>query len=156
MLDPWRWREEESLLFLQTTLEWEPEHYPIFLTSLHSGMRSGEVIGLQWQDIDWHGRFISLRRQVVHGKVTTLKTKSSRRKVDCSDALLSTLATLKKKAPGGSAKKRFQWDPWVGMGQWERAESWYWEHQGQELQAGMEQAGEMAAENAVRWKHGIS
>ncbi len=89
--------EEESLLFLQTTLEWEPEHYPIFLTSLHSGMRSGEVIGLQWQDIDWNGKFISLRRQVVHGKVTTLKTKSSRRRVDCSDDLLSTLATLKKK-----------------------------------------------------------
>ena len=39
--------EEESLLFLKNTLEWEPECYPMFLTSLHTGMRSGEVIALQ-------------------------------------------------------------------------------------------------------------
>lgn len=39
--------EEESLLFLKKTLEWEPEQYPMFLTSLHTGLRSGEVIALQ-------------------------------------------------------------------------------------------------------------
>jgi len=39
--------EEESLLFLKKTLEWEPKHYPMFLTSLHTGLRSGEVIALQ-------------------------------------------------------------------------------------------------------------
>jgi len=89
--------EEESLLFLGTTLEWEPEHYPMFLTSLHTGMRSGEVIALQWPDLDWNGKFIEVRRQVVRGKVTTLKTKNGRRRVDLSDDLLETLATLKKK-----------------------------------------------------------
>jgi len=35
-------------------------------------------------------------RQIVRGKVTTLKNKHSRRKVDCSDDLLSTLADLRK------------------------------------------------------------
>ena len=97
--------EEESLLFLQTALEWEPEHYPMFLTSLHTGLRSGEVIGIRWPDIGWHGKFLEVRRQVVHGKVTTLKTKSSRRRVDLSDDLLSTLAALKKKRQEEALKR---------------------------------------------------
>ena len=97
--------EEESLLFLKKTLEWEPEHYPMFLTSLHTGLRSGEVIALQWPDIDWNGKFIELRRQVVRTKVTTLKTKSGRRRVDCSDDLLETLAALKKKRQEEALKR---------------------------------------------------
>ena len=71
--------------------------YPMFLTSLHTGLRSGEVIALQWPDIGWNGKFIEVRRQVVRTKVTTLKTKNGRRRVDCSDDLLETLAALKKK-----------------------------------------------------------
>jgi len=97
--------EEESLLFLKTALEWEPEHYPMFLRSLHTGMRSGEVIGLQWPDIDWNGMFIEVRRQVVRGKVTTLKTTKARRRVDCSDDLLETLAALKKKRQEEALKR---------------------------------------------------
>ena len=88
--------EEESLLFLKKSLEWMPEHYPIFLTSLHTGLRSSEVIAIQWSDIDWNGKFIEVRRQIVRTGVSALKTKNGRRRVDCSDDLLETLATLKK------------------------------------------------------------
>ncbi len=84
-------------MFLQTALEWDPEHYPIFLLSLHTGLRSGEVIALQWLDVDWNGKFIEVRRQVVRTKLTSLKSKKARRRVDCSDDLLETLAALKKK-----------------------------------------------------------
>jgi len=97
--------EEESLLFLKTTLEWEPEHYPMFLTSLHTGLRSGEVIAMQWPDIDWSGKFIEVRRQVVRTKVTTLKTKNGRRRVDLSDDLLETLAALKRKRQEEALKR---------------------------------------------------
>jgi len=97
--------EEESLLFLRTALEWDPGHYPMFLLSLHTGLRSGEVIGLQWPDIDWNGMFIEVRRQVVRGKVTTLKTTKARRRVDCSDDLLETLAALKKKRQEEALKR---------------------------------------------------
>jgi len=89
--------EEESLLFLKTALEWDPGHYPMFLTSLHTGLRSGEVIALQWPDVDWNGKFLEVRRQIVLTKVTSLKTKNGRRRVDLSDDLLETLAALKKK-----------------------------------------------------------
>ncbi len=97
--------EEESLLFLKTALQWEPEHYPLFLTSLHTGLRSGEAIALMWPDVDWHGKFIEVRRQVVRGKVTTLKTKNGRRRVDLSDDLLLTLAALKKKRQEEALKR---------------------------------------------------
>ncbi|MCZ6876694.1 MAG: tyrosine-type recombinase/integrase [Acidobacteria bacterium] len=88
--------EDESLLFLRTALEHEPEHYPLFLCSLHTGLRSGEVIALQWSDIDWNGKFIEIRRQLVRCRLTTLKTEHSQRRVDCSDDLLATLVALKK------------------------------------------------------------
>jgi len=89
--------EEESLLFLGTTLKHEPKQYPLFLCALHTGMRSGEVAGLQWPDIDWHGKFVEVRRQVVRGQVTSLKTKKGRRRVDLSDDLLEALSNLRRR-----------------------------------------------------------
>jgi integrase len=56
---------EESLAFLSAALTHDPEHYPIFLLALHSGLRSGEIGGLQWPDIDWNGKFLSVRRAIV-------------------------------------------------------------------------------------------
>jgi integrase len=97
--------EKESLLFLNSTLEHEPEYYPPFLCALHSGLRSGELAGLQWPDIDWNSKFIQVSRQIMRGKVTTLKNKHSRRKVDCSDDLLSTLAALRKTRQEEALKK---------------------------------------------------
>lgn len=97
--------EEESVLFLKSALEWGPRHYPLFLCALHTGLRSGEVIAIQWPDIDWNGKFIEIRRQLVRGKLTTLKTKHGRRRVDLSDDLLSTLANLKKKLQEEALKR---------------------------------------------------
>ena len=89
--------EEESVLFLGSTLKYEPKQYPLFLCALHTGMRSGELAGIQWTDVDWHGKFFEVRRQVVRGQVTSLKTKSGRRRVDLSDDLLEALRNLRRK-----------------------------------------------------------
>jgi len=92
--------ESEALLFLSTTLDYAPQQFPLFLCALHTGMRSGELAGLQWGDIDWNGRFIDVRRQYVRGQITSLKSATTRRqgregamrrKVDCSDDLLDAL-----------------------------------------------------------------
>jgi len=87
--------EEESLAFLSAA-QHDPEHYPLFLLALHSGLRSGEIGGLQWPDIDWNGKFLSVRRAIVRGHITTPKTEGSERKVDCSDDLLRVLAELRR------------------------------------------------------------
>jgi len=86
--------EDESLLFLKSTLEYERDQYPLFLSGLHTGMRSGELAGLQWPDIDWNGKFIEVRRSIVNGQVTTMKTENGRRRVDLSDDLLETFRDL--------------------------------------------------------------
>jgi len=98
--------EEESLLFLEKTLEYERKHYPLFLSALHTGMRSGELAGIQWTDIDWNGKFIEVRRAINRfGEVSSVKTKSGRRRIDLSDHLLDTLKDLRKQKQKEALKK---------------------------------------------------
>jgi integrase len=50
-------------------------------------------MALQWGDIDWHGRFIEVRRNYVCGKITRPKNGKSRR-VDMSQHLAEVLHQL--------------------------------------------------------------
>jgi integrase len=56
-------------------------------------MRMGELLGLQWGDIDFRGRFIEVRRAIVRGKVVPTKSGKIRR-VDMSQHLTDTLKML--------------------------------------------------------------
>ena len=58
-------------------------------------MRTGELVGLQWGDVDFLGKFLTVRRNVVRRRVTETKTGKIRR-IDMSDALLETLKALKR------------------------------------------------------------
>jgi integrase len=58
-----------------------------------AGLRLGELLGLQWGDVDFHGRFVEVRRNLVAGRITTPKSGRSRR-VDMSAQLAETLRTL--------------------------------------------------------------
>ncbi|MBI3314676.1 MAG: site-specific integrase, partial [Candidatus Omnitrophica bacterium] len=39
-------------------------HRTLFLTAILTGMRRGELLGLQWGDIDWHNNLIHVRRSL--------------------------------------------------------------------------------------------
>ena len=56
-----------------------------------SGMRSGEMIGLRWEDIDFFKNEIYIRRAIKMGVVSTPKTANSVRYIDISDSLLPYL-----------------------------------------------------------------
>lgn len=56
-----------------------------------TGMRSGEMIGLRWEDIDFKRREISIKRTLKMGKVSTPKTKSSIRTIDIIEPLMPYL-----------------------------------------------------------------
>ena len=49
--------KEETSLLLNIFKEHYSRHYPMALTLCRTGMRLGEVIGLQWGDIDFNNRF---------------------------------------------------------------------------------------------------
>jgi integrase len=87
---------DEVPRFLEAVLKNSPQHYPIFLSAIHTGLRSGELAGLQWGDLDENGKFLVVRRGIVRGKVSL--TKSGKiRKVDVSDSLLAALLDLRRK-----------------------------------------------------------
>ncbi len=83
---------EEVALFLDTCSA-HSEHYPFFLCALRTGMRLGELLGLQWGDVDWNGKFIRVSRSYKLGRLTPTKTGKVRR-VDMSNQLLETLKAL--------------------------------------------------------------
>jgi len=103
-IDPFT--EDEALLFLEKTLEFEKNYYALFLCALHTGMRSGELAGLQWGDIDWNGKFLEVRRAINRfGEVATVKTKNGRRRIDLSDDLLETLNDFRRQKQQEALKK---------------------------------------------------
>jgi integrase len=88
--------EVEVIKFLEAVRQYSQQHFALFLCAIHTGLRSGELAGLQWGDLDENGKFLVVRRGIVRGKVNP--TKSGKvRKVDVSDALMSALLELRRK-----------------------------------------------------------
>lgn len=75
-------------------------HYRIaFLTDFLTGMRAGELWGLQWPDIDWNSKQIYVRRSLWKGQFQTPKSKCSIRKIDITDTLIHELKKWKLACP---------------------------------------------------------
>ena len=74
---------EEASIFLSAVRRHAPRYYPLFLCALRTGMRLGELLALQWGDVDFRGRFILVQRNYTHGHITTPKSGEARR-VDSS------------------------------------------------------------------------
>lgn len=72
----------------------------MILTALKTGMRLGEIIGLQWSSIDWYNRLINVRHSVSHYSKELGSPKSNReRHVDMTTDLYTML--LKRKRDTG-------------------------------------------------------
>jgi integrase len=84
---------DEVQFFLTACQERAPEHYPFFLCAFRTGLRLGELLALQWGDVDWRGKFIQVQRSYKLGRLTPTKTGKTRR-VDMSDQLIEGLRSL--------------------------------------------------------------
>jgi len=104
--------KEETSLLLNMFLEHYPLHYPMALTLCRTGMRLGEAIGLQWGDIDFKSRFITVQRGRSKSRTETPKNGKSRR-VDMSWQLTNVLLHLKQQRTEEKLKKG-----WEEMPQW--------------------------------------
>jgi len=67
----------------------------LFCISTMEGLRAGEVLGLQWGDIDFDRRLLYIRRSAWYGKVQTAKSEASETVLPIPDALLDWIRTEK-------------------------------------------------------------
>ena len=70
-------------------------------TAIFTGMRSGEIRGLQWGDIDWNSQQVHVRRSWKEGQYHEPKTKASIRRIEIPDFLISELRHWKLACPKG-------------------------------------------------------
>lgn len=81
----------ELSALLAACLEHRPQRFPLVLTLARTGLRIGEAVALRWGDVDFHGRFIRIEQNFTGGRLTTPKSKKSRRSVDMSAGLAEIL-----------------------------------------------------------------
>src|SRR5436853_105690 len=62
-----------------------------------TGMRAGEMLGLQWDDIDFAAGCIHIRRSAWYGKIQTTKSKSSTAPVHLPESLAATLRAYRER-----------------------------------------------------------
>lgn len=62
-----------------------------YAVGFFTGMRTGEIIGLKWEDIDFENREINIQRTVGRGVESAPKTIGSVRTIDMLDPLVSFL-----------------------------------------------------------------
>ncbi len=91
--------------------------YALYHLALVTGMRMGELLGLNWSDIDWESGLISVhrQRQYVPGEGITLvepKTRYGRRTIKVGDTSLRILQAFKKVL---NEKKKAAGDRWQEM-----------------------------------------
>jgi integrase len=89
-------RPEELSQLLNTVSEHFPEHYTLFLLLARTGMRIGEALALQWEDLNFKDRSIEVKRSIYRGKITTPKNGKTR----LVDMSLQLAEALKSKMRG--------------------------------------------------------
>jgi integrase len=88
---------------LVTARDTQPYFYPLYVLAVTTGMRSGEILGLQWRDIDLDAGALQVRRTVFNGTASTPKTSRSNRgirdQLRSADAVVSLLMPSQKDVP---------------------------------------------------------
>jgi len=103
---------EEGRALLDAAWEHYARTFPLLLTAMRTGLRQGELIALQWGDIDWRGKFIEVRRSNYMGNLTCPKSGKGRR-VDMSDQLAAALTDHKRSVAAEAIKAGRAFPEWV-------------------------------------------
>lgn len=72
------------------------EHRNLFGFAFETGMRTGELIAVKWQDVDWIHSQIHIRRSMALGEEKSPKTAAGNRKIDLSPEALQYLTAQRK------------------------------------------------------------
>jgi integrase len=94
------WTAEQARQFLDATRD--NPYYPIWRLALGTTLRMGEILGLNWQDIDFERATLQVRRtRTVTPEGPTLgdpKTRSSRRQIQLARSLVNDLREYRVRA----------------------------------------------------------
>ncbi len=109
--------EDEQNIFL--TYAKDARYYPVYELALSTGMRNGELRGLQWTDIDFQTKIIHVRHTLVYMNrkyfFDSPKTTSSERDIPMLDSVYRLLKQHQKE----QRKKRLEmgdlWNPPEGF-----------------------------------------
>lgn len=97
--------EDEVRDFLTTAKNYSPEVYgPMFLFGFRTGMRLGELLCINWEDIDWHNKTISVYKSYRKGVLKDSTKTELDRRVDMSDQLCKELRELQARRVGNPTK----------------------------------------------------
>jgi integrase len=77
--------------------ELEEPYRLYFQLAFYTGMRTGELLALRWEDVDLENKKIYVRKSISHGIEKEPKTKSSTRNMDMHDSAYEALQALKNK-----------------------------------------------------------
>ena len=86
---------EQLRAFLAHAEEHEPTSYVAIFVLACTGLRVGELLGLKWDDVDFGGKRIMIRRTNTHGDLGTPKTHAGRRYVAMPDGLREVLQSYR-------------------------------------------------------------
>ena len=90
--------EDEIKRVLYVAEKEYPDFYPILITTIYSGMRRGEVLGLTWDCVDFNKSIIKVRKALYKGVLSIPKTDCSIRDIQVPSKLIQVLKQYKKLA----------------------------------------------------------
>lgn len=82
--------EKQQAVFLELAKDCPQTYYAFFYTALKTGMRRGELLALEWSDIDFKNSKIWINKQIYRGITQTTKT-GKERYVDMPSSLIEIL-----------------------------------------------------------------
>ncbi|MDO5405842.1 MAG: site-specific integrase [Eubacteriales bacterium] len=109
--------KEEQEIFMESAKN--HQYYYTFELALSTGMRSGEIRGLEWQDIDFSNRIIHVRGTLVQNRYGFYKdlpkTQSSYRDIPMLDNVYTLLKQRKKCQSEQKLLLGNEWKPLKGL-----------------------------------------
>ncbi len=80
--------------------EADPATALLIRTAASTGLRFGELAGLEWECVDLEAGALRVRKQFTHGAWADLKTANSRRRIPLAKELVKALKVHRLKTPG--------------------------------------------------------